>query len=56
VEYYTLEDLRRALNDLGYPTEPVRDDGRYTVEELQAVFMQAALQARKNRVFEAHTR
>lgn len=80
VEYYTLEDIRQALKDLNYSetdkiTEKVRqrrslrNDGRYTLEELQTAFKEldstsgawyaeraekAALQARKNRVFKAH--
>lgn len=82
VDYYTLEDMRRALNDLGYygtdkivdkvrQRVSVRDDGRYTLDELKNAakqidntsgpyhaerFEKAALQARKNRVWDAHTR
>ena len=82
VEYYTLEDMRRALTDLHYTDSDriidgvrkcvsVRDDGRYSIAELKTAatqtdhtsgyyyakrFEEAALQARKNRVFDAHTR
>jgi hypothetical protein len=80
VEYYSLEDVRQALKDLNYHGADsivdkvsqrlsVRDDGRYTLTELQDAakqigsssgsyyadkFVEAALQARKNRVFKAH--
>jgi hypothetical protein len=46
VEYYSLEDLRKALKDLGYSSTDqivdkvrqrvsVRDDGRYNLDELK---------------------
>jgi len=79
-EYYTLEDMRRALKELNYHDPDyiinrvkkqvsVRDDGRYDLDELKRAAGQldrtlgsyyqqrldeAALQARKNRVFDAH--
>lgn len=79
-EYYSTADILRALNDMNYygadqivakirQRLSVRDDGRYTVEELKRAAVEidhvsgrynaekidkAALQARKNRVFDAH--
>lgn len=81
VDYYTVEDLTRALKDLNFSNTDnvvsklrqrlsVRSDGRYTLGELKTAIKQtehisgpyyaerldaAALQARKNRVWDAHT-
>lgn len=81
-EYYTVEDMQRALTDMGYhgvekiidklrQKLAVRNDGRYSLDELKTGWSQtndmhcmddyynkkldnAAVQARKNRLWDAH--